>query len=52
MLRGETSECVHKEASERLLSLVRMAEHQVSVVEAARLRLNCLTRMQAEGSMS
>lgn len=45
----EASERVNEEASERLLDLARMAEHQVSVIEPARLRLNGLNEDASGG---
>jgi hypothetical protein len=46
---GEASERVHEEASERLLDLARMAEHQMSVVETARLGLDRLNEDASRG---
>ena len=42
MPRREPGEPVYEEARKGLLDLGRMAEHDVSVIEAARLRLDCL----------
>jgi len=42
MPRREPGEPVYEEARKGLLDLGRMAQHDVSMIEAARLRLDCL----------
>jgi hypothetical protein len=49
MPRREPGEPVDEEAREGLLDLGRMAEHEVSVIEAARLRLDCLDEDAGRG---
>ena len=49
MIRSEASERVDEKASKRLLDRGRMAEHQVTVIKAARLRFDCLDEDAGRG---